>query len=156
MKQCPVCKSNVFDDMDTCYGCMYRFKESAASAPEFCASEPVDTSLETLDPEPVPQELIDAMQTKSAPLEECACDDVLPAQEPWGDALSATAQEEENTPSLAPSAVRVTQPPSRNRGGAKYALTLKVRVKLFENDEGELTPVLECVTRPSALSARLR
>lgn len=25
MKQCPVCKTNVFSDMDTCYGCMYKF-----------------------------------------------------------------------------------------------------------------------------------
>ena len=24
-KKCPVCKSGVFDDMDTCYNCMYRF-----------------------------------------------------------------------------------------------------------------------------------
>ncbi len=25
MKVCPVCKSRTFDDMDICYGCMYRF-----------------------------------------------------------------------------------------------------------------------------------
>lgn len=25
MKVCPVCKSTLFDDMDVCYGCMYRF-----------------------------------------------------------------------------------------------------------------------------------
>lgn len=25
MKQCPVCQSFVFDDIDTCYGCMHRF-----------------------------------------------------------------------------------------------------------------------------------
>lgn len=25
MKTCPVCKATVFDDMDTCYGCMHRF-----------------------------------------------------------------------------------------------------------------------------------
>lgn len=25
MKTCPICHSNVFDDMDVCYGCMYRF-----------------------------------------------------------------------------------------------------------------------------------
>ncbi len=24
-KICPICKSTVFADMDTCYGCMYRF-----------------------------------------------------------------------------------------------------------------------------------
>lgn len=26
MKTCPVCKSRLFDDMDICYGCMYRFE----------------------------------------------------------------------------------------------------------------------------------
>ncbi len=25
MKVCPVCKARVFDDMDTCYGCLHRF-----------------------------------------------------------------------------------------------------------------------------------
>ncbi|WP_302962152.1 hypothetical protein [uncultured Adlercreutzia sp.] len=25
MKICPTCMSKLFDDMDTCYGCMYRF-----------------------------------------------------------------------------------------------------------------------------------
>ncbi len=25
MKRCPVCKTSVFEDMDTCYKCMYRF-----------------------------------------------------------------------------------------------------------------------------------
>ena len=25
MKTCPVCKATVFDDMDVCYGCLYRF-----------------------------------------------------------------------------------------------------------------------------------
>lgn len=27
MKVCPVCKSNVFDDMDTCYNCLHKFDE---------------------------------------------------------------------------------------------------------------------------------
>ncbi len=30
MKVCPVCKARVFDDMDTCYGCLYRFDSSRA------------------------------------------------------------------------------------------------------------------------------
>ncbi|WP_297153391.1 hypothetical protein [uncultured Ellagibacter sp.] len=30
MKVCPVCKARVFDDMDTCYGCLHRFESSAA------------------------------------------------------------------------------------------------------------------------------
>lgn len=25
MKTCPVCKTAVFEDMDTCFGCMHRF-----------------------------------------------------------------------------------------------------------------------------------
>ena len=28
MKVCPVCKARVFDDMDTCYGCLHRFDSS--------------------------------------------------------------------------------------------------------------------------------
>lgn len=28
MKTCPVCNSRCFDDMDTCYGCMYSFKNN--------------------------------------------------------------------------------------------------------------------------------
>ena len=27
MKTCPVCKARLFEDMDTCYGCMHRFDE---------------------------------------------------------------------------------------------------------------------------------
>lgn len=30
MKTCPVCKTTLFDDMDTCYGCMYRFGSNRA------------------------------------------------------------------------------------------------------------------------------
>lgn len=25
MKRCPVCEATLFEDMDTCFGCMYRF-----------------------------------------------------------------------------------------------------------------------------------
>lgn len=28
MKICPVCKSRCFDDMNTCYGCMHKFKDT--------------------------------------------------------------------------------------------------------------------------------
>lgn len=28
IKECPVCKTTLFGDMDTCYGCMYRFGSS--------------------------------------------------------------------------------------------------------------------------------
>lgn len=40
MKTCPVCKARCFDDMEICYGCMYRFedvvsaKKRANPAPE--------------------------------------------------------------------------------------------------------------------------
>lgn len=34
MKQCPVCKSQCFDDMDVCYGCMHRFGEEVPGRPE--------------------------------------------------------------------------------------------------------------------------
>ena len=32
MKVCPVCGFRLFDDMDTCYGCMHRFSDEDASA----------------------------------------------------------------------------------------------------------------------------
>lgn len=28
MKVCPVCKSRCFEDMDICYGCLYKFKQN--------------------------------------------------------------------------------------------------------------------------------
>lgn len=35
MKQCPVCKAVVFDDMDRCYGCLYQFNsESETKGPQ--------------------------------------------------------------------------------------------------------------------------
>lgn len=34
MKVCPRCGSLVFDDLDTCYGCMYRFKAPALARPD--------------------------------------------------------------------------------------------------------------------------
>ena len=34
MKTCPVCKARCFDDMDICYGCMYRFGEGSREYPE--------------------------------------------------------------------------------------------------------------------------
>lgn len=30
MKICPVCESTLFDDMDTCFGCLYRFGSDPA------------------------------------------------------------------------------------------------------------------------------
>lgn len=30
MKVCPVCESTLFDDMDTCFGCLYRFGSDPA------------------------------------------------------------------------------------------------------------------------------
>lgn len=30
MKICPVCESALFDDMDTCFGCLYRFGSDPA------------------------------------------------------------------------------------------------------------------------------
>lgn len=49
MKRCPVCKTAVFDDMDTCYGCMYRFGtkpewETALSDSKAAAGKPVHAS----------------------------------------------------------------------------------------------------------------
>lgn len=42
MKTCPRCKALLFDDMDTCYGCMYRFDMASAAssvAPEVAVSD---------------------------------------------------------------------------------------------------------------------
>lgn len=47
LKRCPVCKANVFSDMDICYNCMYRFgsnleiERSAMSAKDVYAGEEV-------------------------------------------------------------------------------------------------------------------
>ena len=30
LKLCPTCKTSVFEDMDVCYGCMYRFGSDPA------------------------------------------------------------------------------------------------------------------------------
>ena len=30
LKLCPTCKTSVFEDMDICYGCMYRFGSDPA------------------------------------------------------------------------------------------------------------------------------
>lgn len=32
MKVCPVCKSNVFDDMQVCYNCLHDFKNNIQAA----------------------------------------------------------------------------------------------------------------------------
>ena len=34
MKTCPVCKSNCFDDMDVCFGCLHDFRRDADSGTE--------------------------------------------------------------------------------------------------------------------------
>ena len=47
MKVCPVCKARVFDDMDTCYGCLHRFDSSdveKAHGGGFEPEEPPDYS----------------------------------------------------------------------------------------------------------------
>lgn len=31
VKTCPVCKTKLFEDMDTCFGCMHRFDTDADS-----------------------------------------------------------------------------------------------------------------------------
>lgn len=48
MKECPVCKTFVFDDMGVCYGCMHRFSEGGAAGflqgllPEIAIEEACD------------------------------------------------------------------------------------------------------------------
>lgn len=39
MKTCPVCKATVFDDMDVCYGCLYRFSVSSDATDQEKAGE---------------------------------------------------------------------------------------------------------------------
>ena len=41
MKTCPVCKARCFDDMEVCFGCMYRFEEDQIDIP----SEMVSTQI---------------------------------------------------------------------------------------------------------------
>lgn len=48
IKKCPVCKTTLFDDMDTCYGCMYKFGSSpeleASAGMAATASAPVEAA----------------------------------------------------------------------------------------------------------------
>lgn len=47
MKICPVCESALFDDMDTCFGCLYRFgSDPALEAARAAASVPWPVALE--------------------------------------------------------------------------------------------------------------
>ncbi len=43
MKQCPVCNTSIFDDMDVCYGCMYQFDNKPCSV-EFANAEQANSS----------------------------------------------------------------------------------------------------------------
>ena len=51
IKKCPVCKTTLFDDMDTCYGCMYKFGSSpeleASAGMAAMASAPVEAVADT-------------------------------------------------------------------------------------------------------------
>lgn len=41
MKTCPICNAKTFDDMDVCYGCLYRFDEKRPSSnPDGVGSAP--------------------------------------------------------------------------------------------------------------------
>ena len=44
MRTCPVCRTAIFDDMDTCYGCMYRFEaeQAAGSGDERSGADTAD------------------------------------------------------------------------------------------------------------------
>ena len=44
MKVCPVCKARVFDDMDTCYGCLHRFDSSDVEKAHGGGFEPEEPS----------------------------------------------------------------------------------------------------------------
>ena len=44
MKACPVCKARVFDDMDTCYGCLHRFDSPDAEEAHGGVFEPEEPS----------------------------------------------------------------------------------------------------------------
>lgn len=47
MKICPVCESALFDDMETCFGCLYRFgSDPALEAARSAAAMPWPVSLE--------------------------------------------------------------------------------------------------------------
>lgn len=38
-KECPICKAKVFADMDTCFGCMYRFEDNVGVLGSITAKE---------------------------------------------------------------------------------------------------------------------
>lgn len=41
-KECPVCKTRLFADMDTCYGCLHDFREDPIVEQVFDVGEPYD------------------------------------------------------------------------------------------------------------------
>lgn len=43
MRTCPICHTAVFDDMDTCYGCMHRFEEEEGR----CDADAMEAALGT-------------------------------------------------------------------------------------------------------------
>lgn len=45
MKTCPVCKQTLFDDMESCFGCLHKFSKSeAASSKQFTLSDQLTPS----------------------------------------------------------------------------------------------------------------
>lgn len=70
MKICPVCHSRCFDDMDMCYGCLYRF---SGEVPPLCGDDGFDDiSGEIAEPAFSPK-AIDLPQMSPSPLAN-ACD----------------------------------------------------------------------------------
>lgn len=52
MKECPVCHAQCFDDMEVCYGCMYRFaKDSVSNPPSFSQEDSSEEILEIEEPD---------------------------------------------------------------------------------------------------------
>lgn len=62
-KTCPRCGEKLFDDMGTCYGCLYRFEEAKAAVLAGSLSEAAPEPEPTLEPEPMTEPEVD-----------CACD----------------------------------------------------------------------------------
>ncbi len=50
-KTCPRCGEKLFDDMGTCYGCLYRFEDAKTTV----ASEPLPGLVPEQEPEPDPE-----------------------------------------------------------------------------------------------------
>lgn len=123
MKTCPVCKARCFDDMEVCYGCLYRFRENGFAAP----LQPENQHCKAEDPFQGERDAIESRHVSDF--------DMLPAVSPVSDgSLPAISVEgaEERAPESG------IQEETLSIDGAGYRLMVDIRfVPLGESSRAE-------------------